>query len=392
MNRGLLPIKHKDHRTFDFARTFGSARAIPSEFNFDTSGIFPDQEADKLPQACTAYTINDVASNEDKLEYYDDQKFTYENTKLMLDVSGDVPVDLMTAMKSGAVYGVKSKQENAQRALTHRRGSYFIVKKNPDYFEGLISAMWLKQGGLILGTPWLILFEEINGDGIIPNFTAPSKFVSGHAWEACGVKLVGGEPRIICKSWQGTKYGNGGYCYFNRKQINDLLGVQGSGAFVQQHARPEDIQRVQMSIMETIISYLRLAIAKLLTEPKPPIVSASEIPEPEARGSLLIQWAKAIEQFENFSVAYHNPGAIRGVDGKFLKFATHEDGFNYLLNYLTRVATGKHKAYPKGGETTLLEFQSIYSPVLDHNNPQSYAQVVARELGVATDIKIKNLI
>src|SRR4051812_17128284 len=99
MKKGLLPIKYKDHRTLDFHLTFGTTFIPHKDFNFDVSGVFPDQNADGHPNACTAYAENDVASNDDKT-YYDDQVFTYENTKKMMNVSGEVPVDQMTALKS----------------------------------------------------------------------------------------------------------------------------------------------------------------------------------------------------------------------------------------------------------------------------------------------------
>lgn len=262
MKLGLKPIKHKDYRTYDFHRTFGSAVNIPQEFNFDISGVFPDQNLDGFPNACTAYCENDIASNDDKT-YYNDQPFTYANTKLIEGTSGDVPVQQMNALKSGTVYGVKSKPETPNQALTHRRSPYFIVKKNLDYFDGLTSAMWTKQGGLSIGTPWLPLFEYVDRDGVIPDFEAPKDFTVGHCWEACGIKMINNEPRIICKSWQGSGYGDGGYCYFNRKQINDLLGIKGAGAFGQKHALPSDIKTVQMTLIEVIISFLQQLISKL---------------------------------------------------------------------------------------------------------------------------------
>lgn len=412
MQKGLLPIKRKDHRTFDFARTFGSVSpdVIPKEFNFDVSGCFPDQNLEDMPQACTAYTENDIASNDDistnfdssqKYGYYDDQLFTYNNTKDLLGLRGQVPVDLMTALKAGTIYGVKKKSETPEQALTHRRSPYFIIKKNPDYFDGLVSALWQKRGGLSIGTPWLLEMHLVEKDGTVPDFTAPKNFTSGHCWEACGVKVIDNLPHIICKSWQGPNFGDKGYCYFNRKQINDLLSVSGSGAFGQKHASPEDIKAVKMTLIETLISKLQILLERLLTAhvdsvpdlpPALPVQAPQPQPEPVIAPHLskLTAWAHAIEAFEDAPKAWCNPGAIRGKNKQFLRFPTYQAGFDYLCDYLTRAATGKHPSY--NPEFTLLKFTETYAPSSDRNHPDLYAAFVAKRLGVTVAEKIKNLI
>lgn len=282
MKLGFAPIKRKDHRTYDFHRTFGTIapEILPPEFNFNKLGLFPDQRADGFPNACTAYAQLGVASNEDSVNY-DDYEFTYRKTLEMMDAEFGAPCDMLTSFKACSVWGVKNKSETPEQALTHRRGPYFIVRKTNDYFDGLISAMWKKQGGISLGTPWLPWFANTGSDGVIPPMFIDSKmaFIEGHDWIAYGVKMVNGEPKIICVSHQGRVYGNGGECYFSRNQINALLSVSGSGAFGQKHALPEDIKTVKMSILETILSYIRMLLEKLsrpsVAPPVPP-----QAPEP----------------------------------------------------------------------------------------------------------------
>lgn len=140
-----------------------------------------------------------------------------------------------------------------------------------------------------------------------------------------------------------------------------------------------------------------LKASQPVSEPKPtPTPSEPPKPQPEPikepKPSLLNAWAKAIEQFENAPKSWNNPGAIRGLDGKFLKFRNYEEGFEYLKDYLVRAATGKHRAYPKGGETTLIEFQNVYAPAADNNDPHNYASFIANKLAVSLEEKIKNLI
>ncbi len=76
---------------------------------------------------------------------------------------------------------------------------------------------------------------------------------------------------------------------------------------------------------------------------------------------------------------YHNPGAIRGIDGKFMSFNSYAEGRAYLIDYLTRAASGKHSAYR--ANMTLSEFFHVYAPVIE-NNPDYYAKFVCEEVGL----------
>ena len=93
--------------------------------------------------------------------------------------------------------------------------------------------------------------------------------------------------------------------------------------------------------------------------------------------------AKAIERKENYK-KYHkdtnNPGNIRGVDGKFLRFKTYEEGFEHLVNYLINAVNGKHKSYTKA--KTILDFINIYAPSYDNNNSLKYAQDIVKWVGL----------
>lgn len=79
---------------------------------------------------------------------------------------------------------------------------------------------------------------------------------------------------------------------------------------------------------------------------------------------------------------------------KFAIFPTYEDGFKALQHLIENAATGKSQIYQP--EMTLLQFFSKYSPIRDKagnvipNTP--YASAVAKDLGVGTDFKIKNLV
>ena len=131
------------------------------------------------------------------------------------------------------------------------------------------------------------------------------------------------------------------------------------------------------------------------TDPPPTATLIPKEPEPP-RKSRIREWALAIQEYEGYGTQWaftitknFNPGAIRSKNGSFLKFDTYQEGFNYLADYLTRAATGKHDAYkPK---FTLSRFFEVYSPTEDNNNPLAYAEFVAKKLSVEINIQIKEL-
>ena len=146
----------------------------------------------------------------------------------------------------------------------------------------------------------------------------------------------------------------------------------------------------KLSILQKILSIIGelLKIDAILIQKKieKPITTT-----PENKIKL---WAKQIELAEGYGTdkavtitKYMNPGAIKGSDGTFKMFNSYEEGMAYLCDYLTRACTGKHLAYPRGGETTLNEFTKIYVGD-DHN----YAPKIAVALGITVETKIKELL
>lgn len=147
----------------------------------------------------------------------------------------------------------------------------------------------------------------------------------------------------------------------------------------------------ELTTFQTIINLLAEIIGIQAVYVKKIVEARKEEPKPENK-SRIVEWANAITLFENAPAHWNNPGAIKGTNGKFLTFSTYDAGFAYLCDYLKRAATNQHKAFPKGGDTTLIEFQRIYSPSNDSNNPDAYCAYVAGRLGVGITIKIKELL
>lgn len=106
--------------------------------------------------------------------------------------------------------------------------------------------------------------------------------------------------------------------------------------------------------------------------------------------------ALAQQEFEGWSPGsnsyrHNNPGNCKDIHGQFIPFPTYEAGFAYLQDYIRRVATGKHKAYPKGGKTTIREYTHIYTSDAEPA-PTNYATHIAKAVGLSTDAPMSALL
>lgn len=93
----------------------------------------------------------------------------------------------------------------------------------------------------------------------------------------------------------------------------------------------------------------------------------------------------------NGSMAWRcrNPGNIKATNGEELVFKTYDDGFDYLLDYLNRACTGKHKAYKP--EMTLMQFTHVFTGDPEPS-PTNYANFLSTRLGLPTTTKLKELV
>lgn len=90
-----------------------------------------------------------------------------------------------------------------------------------------------------------------------------------------------------------------------------------------------------------------------------------------------------------------NPGNIKqkNPDGStsFILFPTYDAGFAALENYIRRVATGKHPAYPLGDKTTIEQYTHIYTGDAEPA-PTNYANAIATALGMPTSTPMSYLL
>lgn len=270
MKTGVQKVK-KNHKDFSYHRTFGaiSPATFPDSFSCDAGFPVEDQDALGLPFGCTGFSTKNLGQDEDKRTYV--AKYTYDQTLAMEGIfEGSatyekVGCDVRDSLKSSIVYGLQAVWETPTEALNHRRGAYFNVEQVTgfDMFDSIRSALQLNNRSVSLATPWYNSFA-VPQNGII---TAPGSydttFASWHNHVVSGWTTINGIPYLIDKSWQGTEYGVNGFVYFPREVINQLLSISGSGAFTVAPFTGQNIQTVQLTLYETLISYLRQIVTLL---------------------------------------------------------------------------------------------------------------------------------
>jgi len=140
------------------------------------------------------------------------------------------------------------------------------------------------------------------------------------------------------------------------------------------------------------------AMAGLGTKQDKPVQQV-EIPkeEPSPKKDYITLFAKSIQEFEGWhegskSFRNNNPGNLKSVSGKFIKFESYEDGFAYLKDYIYRASTGKHKAY--NPEMTIFKFVEVYAPPSENSGASilNYAKHIAKGLGISPETKLKELV
>lgn len=78
----------------------------------------------------------------------------------------------------------------------------------------------------------------------------------------------------------------------------------------------------------------------------------------------------------------NNPGNLKDpVTGKFRQFSTPQEGVNAQIHQLDLYKTGQSKT-GINGNSTLAQMIGVYAPSSDGNNPNAYAENVAKQLGI----------
>lgn len=275
MKSGILPNNY-DSRDYSHERTFGTVdtKLFPDEYNADLGLSFPDQDADGYPNGCTGYTQSETGQDEYGTQF--DPAFTYKKTLLIANLPDNSPCKIRDSFKATRVYGLLPKGGTEDEALQFKRGQYFDVDKNGDYFDGVRSALWLNQLNkrtISVGTPWY--WGRNPKNGILFDFDKKKEANVWHNWKICGWKQIQGKPYLIGKPWVG-KGGDKGYVYISRETFNKLMNIRGTFMYTQANAKPEDIQTIKLDILEVLLEFFQrlLTNAKTMAQDTTP-----EVPE-----------------------------------------------------------------------------------------------------------------
>ncbi len=163
------------------------------------------------------------------------------------------------------------------------------------------------------------------------------------------------------------------------------------------------------AIVKLILSILfveKNSASDVTLKPSEPVLPSMPDPRPieKPRENKLDSFCLAIQSFEGYypgsrSFVNRNPGNIRFIGQKsaigqdhsgFCIFPTYEIGFQALKDLVIAAYSGKSKVYSP--DMTLIAFFSKYAPTSDNNDPNAYANFVAKKIEEPVTFQIKNLI
>lgn len=257
IKNGIKPQK-KDNRDYSFHRTFGEIPlALPLEFSVDAHLTMPDQNADGLYEACSAYAQQELITDQNaKLSnFYRDH---YQRT---LDLEN---------LPFGS--GINDIRDSLKIAIAYYgEGAYYAVENSQkDWFDSIRSVIYTNfqvnkiYCAVSIGTPWMVEWDvmHINSTGIIPTiFTGDPLKLSWHNWAIKGWKIIDCVPYLLGKTWQGKNYADGGWAYYPREAINAVMAIRGTCAYTLAPRNEQNIQTVQW----TIVGMINACINRLKT-------------------------------------------------------------------------------------------------------------------------------
>lgn len=363
----------KDSRDLSYRQYYGQAAVLPLEYNVDTATVDTIQPIGNV--MCTAITTCDIAC--------DQMKVCYDYTDLFNRIpstnEGAEPRKVLgEAVKNGL-------KQNDTGVIDKKWKSYFRADKGEyDTFDNIRSAVYCAESPVALCTPWY--WEWMNESKL----TEGKNTSNYHMYSCEGWTVINDEPYLIIEAWIGRKQ------YMSRAVCNKAMSTWGAQAWVL--ATEEVANRHDKNIFQKIIDLLTnfiISFKQQMNIPKeslsPSVITVEEV---KPKRDLLNEFCLAIRDFEgkpgDLNYRNNNPGNIRGLDGKFMKFNTMEEGFSYLKEYVKRAARGAHKAYKLG--CTIKDFFHVYAPTGDNNHPDIYAEWVAKRIGKDVNFKIIQLL
>jgi len=277
MHSGLKPLSY-DRRDYDLLKTFGATAPaqFPDAYSVE-NGLWTPNQSDggdpifglpPMPYGCTNYTQADCCADDDQ---------HLHNPMLMENVT-----------HANARGGVEMREAlNAAKKVYGRTAYFRITATHPlDMFDAIrLGLLSTKEEGrsASVGTPWFFEWTAPK-NGILP---IPASFsvqnVAWHNWKIAGWKTINGVPYLIGKPWCGKNYGDKGFIYMSRELCNAVFGIPGSCAFTMTKLTGIEPQRVDLEVVQWIVSLIR-RVFKFDQEPAPvpPPPPAPLPPKPES--------------------------------------------------------------------------------------------------------------
>ena len=434
---GLLPPTHDRKKDFQFGQIFSVPKLseLPTEFILEGWKIKHQGDTDY----CTAFSSCGASELQEGVELSPEWAFAKSK-----DISGDPEAfgqTLQNALKVHTKFGAIEQTESPysladkgdsflrvylnwpkdleQKALKHKKQTYISVTGPYDPFDDARACLYKfkdEKRAILIGVifSWDLkqkIFDTYNTQGF------------GHAMSVVGYKVIDGKQYLVIANSYGKESGDNGYHYMTREVYNYFADIY--GAYMVVDMPREDIENMINkgikegdTLADKIIKNLVYLIKSIFTSPFLSTEDKSKLitdisnnlpkvkkPIPELpKRDLVYEFCKAIESMEGFypgsrSYRNNNSGNLKyagqkkavGKDDKgFAIFPTYRDGFEALKNMIIYAASGKSKVYKP--TFTFLQFFAIYAPSHDNNDPNNYANVVAKRLNMPVTTQIKDLL
>lgn len=253
-----------DHRDYDFLKSKKLGAVLPAfaeNYSVDRGLRVPDQETPdnnfnpmvpSMPYGCTNYASCEICTDEDGILYNPSwlESITHANENKGADVR--------TVLKAVIQKGV----EDQQGTLHYGHPAFFNIQSSGaiDSFDAARLAMLsasAEHRSVSVGSPYWGEWGGVQADGILPAPQYNLQYCSWHNYVLKGWKTINGVTYLICQMLQGDTYGDHGFAYMSREMCNATMAINGSVMFTLDKLMPNEVQTVDVSIIDWIVSYVR---------------------------------------------------------------------------------------------------------------------------------------
>lgn len=355
----------QDSRDLHYFEKFGSTDTFPASFSVKDRIPEPVQPIGN--EQCTCYATTYMAGEQDGVVYDVD----YLWSMIPHTDSGADPREAL----GEATKGLRRKDTGE---MVFHWSSYFRADtygSGTDAFDATRSAMMLSNSVVGIATPWYL---EWRNKTIL---SLGKNIATYHMYCATGWEEINGEPMLIIEAWTGIKL------YMNRETFNAAIKSIGSGAWVLSTLEIDKIRKI--SLLQKLIDLMTNLYIELTSMKKE---------------NMIVKWANAIKVWEGNAPYLNNPGSlkvsgltkswgaqngIQASDGGWIaRFATYDQGFTALCNFLTMGCMNELLAFHSPEARTFQGFTKIYAG----NPPASYIEGIRRLLGCEMDTQISTFL